>query len=179
MRITAQLINRVFLVLSACLLLFCLYELIFASKIYPFAFLGIMSLLGFSSFLSNEFTLSKFSLRTRSILLFFAVVNFLLLVSFSFYPVLLRMLWTVSFGLVYIYPITFILSFVKSKESKLEKVLYYFSIITLIIFETTLLFKLSQDLIYRILTAFFIVLSLLLLTYTISKFRKGFFNTRS
>lgn len=125
MKLTINHWSKFFLALTGGLLVFCSVQLMLAGKIYPYAFLGIMSLLAASSFLALTTFQNRFKPRTVLLLFILAVVNLLLLTSFSFYPVLLRNLWNISFGIVFIFPATFILQFVKERSKKLDQVLFY------------------------------------------------------
>lgn len=172
MKLTLVHWNKVFLAATSGLLVFCLIELMLLGKIYPYAFLGTMSLLAASSFLALTTFKNRFQPRTVSLLFILAVANFLLLLSFSFYPFLLRNLWNISFGIVFIFPAAFIIQFVKEKTKKIDQVVFYLTLMTTILFEIVLLLKLPYSFIYNVLTACFLLLSILLLTTFIFKLKR-------
>jgi hypothetical protein len=165
-------INQLFLLLSGILILFCGFELYVLEKIYPYTFLGIMGILSFSSFLSLSFLINKFDPKFHSYLLGLAVLNTILLYTFSFFPSLLRYLWNISFGINFLFIILFVIGWVYQRTSKLEKFVFYITLITGFFFEITLGFKLTQGWIYNVLTSLFLLETVLLLTLGIFRLRK-------
>ncbi len=128
------------------------------------ALIGTMSLLATSSFLARTTSKNRFQTRTVSLLFMLAVANFLFILFFSFYPFLLRNLWNISFGIVFIFPAVFIIQFVKEKTKKIDQADFCLTPMTSILFEIVLPFKLPCSFIYNVLTACFLLLIVLLLT---------------
>jgi|GEM_PF-2565239 len=172
MKLSIARINSILLTVSVGLIIFCLIELIVLDNIYPYALLGTMSLLSFSSFLAVSTFRNRLEPLVYKTLFFIALINFFLLLSFTFYPTLLRYLWNISFGIVFLFPMVFILQFVKERLKKIDKIVFYFTIATAMLFEYSIVFKLNNSLIYDVLTSGFLILTTLLITITIVRAKK-------
>lgn len=168
-----QKLNLLFLSATAILVVVCLMKLLVQGKIYPYAFLGTMSLLASSSFLTLHSLRDHFKSQTTKALLILAASNLILLISFTFYPILLKYLWNLSFGIVFLFPMIFILQIVKQRSKKLNRIVYYHTILTTVLMETTLLLKLSQNWVYTLLTGAFILETILLLTLLVFRLNKS------
>jgi len=172
MKLSIARINSILLTISVGLIIFCLIELIVLDNIYPYALLATMSLLSCSSFLAVSTFKTRLEPLVYKSLFFIALINFFLLLSFTFYPTVLRYLWNISFGIVFLFPMVFILQFVKERVKKIDKIVFYFTISTAILFESSIVFKLNNSLIYHVLTSGFLILTMLLITITIVRSKK-------
>jgi hypothetical protein len=170
---STQKLNVFFLLATALLIVVCLFKLFVQGKIYPYAFLGTMSLLASSSFLSLHSLRDRFTSQTINALLILAASNLILLISFTFYPVLLKYLWNLSFGIVFLFPMIFILQIAKQGSKKLDRIVYYHTILTTFLMEGTLLLKLSYNWVYTLLTATFLLETILLLTLLVFRLNKS------
>jgi hypothetical protein len=165
-------INSSFLISSLVLLIFCGFELFVMEKIYPFAFIGTMGILSFSSFLAISFLDTYFHHKFVRYTLIAGVTNSILLFSFSFYPNLLHNLWNISIGLGFLFPTLFVLHLVYPKTTPIEKTIYFTTLFTATLFELTIFFKLSIGWIYDLLSASLLLETLLLLTLMIIRLNR-------
>lgn len=173
MILSTKKINKLLLVVSAAIFIFCGFQLLVMDKVYPYVFIGLMAILTFSSFLAISYLDSVFPPKLILYALIAAILNSALLLSFSFSPSLLRLMWNFSFGLVFLFPVLFILHFVYNRNTKLDKAVYYTTIFTTVFFEFTILFKFSSGWIYDILTATFLLETILLVTLSVFRLNRG------
>ncbi|MEY4603726.1 MAG: hypothetical protein RIT43_1018, partial [Bacteroidota bacterium] len=129
-----------------------------------YALVGTMALVIFSTFLSTTLIKHKFSPRLESVLHIIGWINSAMLLLSVFYPFILKNLWNFNFGIAFIFPSIFFLSKVIHATSKLEKVLFYLTILNILMIETGLIFRLSEAWFYDLVTACLLLLTLVILT---------------
>jgi hypothetical protein len=173
MTTSLKLINTCFLVASAVLVVFCGFEFFLAGKIHPYAFIGILGTLSFSSYLTISFLNTHFGHRFTRYALSTALTNSLLLISFFFFPKLLTHLWNISLSLVFLFPVMFILHLVYLRSTLIEKLIYYNMLLVYTLFELCILLQLSSKWIYDLLFISFTLEVLLLITLMIVRLKEG------
>lgn len=173
MTTSLKFINTCFLVASAVSVVFCGFEFFLLEKIYPYAFIGILGTLSFSSYLAISFLTTHFRPRFIGFALSAAITNSLLLFSFFFFPKLLHHLWDISLSLVFLFPVMFILHLVYSRSTLIEKLIYYNMLLVYTLFELCILLQLSSKWIYDLLSVSFTVEVLLLITLMIVRLKEG------
>ncbi|MFO0494411.1 MAG: hypothetical protein ACK50Y_02675 [Flavobacteriia bacterium] len=161
-------IIKLFLILTGILILVGLVEVLLLGNLYPYALLTALSILSFSSFLVLKFSSATNGNRIFSMLTILAIVNALLLSTFSFYTDLLKYCWNYSFGISILFPAFYVIQLLQKEKSALTNSALYLTLLTTIFFEVVLIFKLTNGWIFNILTALFGLVTLLTITYLVT-----------
>ena len=161
---TLQRLSVIVLFASLALALFCAAQLFIFNEVYPYALVGTMAVVIFSTFLSATLIRNKLSSRFESVLHAIGWVNSGMLLLSVFFPFILKNLWNFHFGIAFIFPSVFFLSKVIHAKSKLEKVLFYLTILNILLIEVGLVFRLSKAWFYDLVSACLLLLTLVILT---------------
>jgi hypothetical protein len=146
------------------LLIFCAAQLFIAHEVYPYALVGVMSLLILSTFLSTALLSARFSPKVEMMLHLLGWINSVTLLLSALFPHMLKAIWNLNLGVAFVFPAAFFLSKVTNATTKLEKVLFYLTILNIILIEIGLLFKLSQTWYYALTASCLLLLTLVIVT---------------
>ena len=161
-------INKLFLILTGILVLVGAIEILILGNLYPYALLLALSVLSFSSFLVLKFSTLNNTHRIFLILTMLAILNTLLLSTFSFYTDLLKYCWNYSFGVSILFPSFYVLQLLQKEKTALTSSARYLTLLTTLFFEIVLVFKLSNGWIFSVLTVLFGIVTLLTITYLVT-----------
>lgn len=159
-----QRLSAIVLILSFAQVFFCAIQLLVFNEVYPYALVGTMSLVIFSTFLSMTLIKNKLAPKFEIVLHLIGLLNSGMLLLSVFFPFILKNLWNLNFGVAFIFPSMFFLSKVIHATSKLEKVLFYLTILNVVLVEIGLVFRLSTAWFYDLLSACLLLLTLVILT---------------
>jgi hypothetical protein len=173
MNLSVSKISAFLVSILALFFLYSIYQFFVKENVYPYAFLALLELLSMATFIVPVFFDKRFSKRLQKGLLLLAILNSGLLFSFSIYPMLLKTLWNISFGLILIYPVFFMVQFVYKQKGILEQMVFYLTLLLGILFEIALLFKIIHGWYYMLLTATLLLETILFTTLSVFRFKRN------
>ena len=151
-------------ILIAALMLFCysLYSLVLKGNIYP------SSLLLFYSFLCIASYFALYGIRTHhtkiySLFSYINLINLIVLFADYFYLDLLKSTWNFSFALIFLQLLIGFLLRIKSFKGKIANATFWSTIVSTLLIESMLFFKLSNELFHSIIIYSFLLSSILML----------------
>jgi hypothetical protein len=142
-----QKVNKVILFILVAILVFCAYKLVVPNEIQPYALLGFAAFLSFGIYfgLVTSKSIPENYYTVFSILAFF---NILVLLADYFYPEFLKTTWNYSFALLFLLLFSTLLFKLKNHSGKLAKFVFYLLLVTAILIEIALIFKISTAIFY-------------------------------
>jgi hypothetical protein len=142
-----QKVNKVILVVLMAILGFCAYKLVVPNEIHPYALLGFAAFLSFGIYfgLVSSTSIPKKYYTAFSVL---ALLNILILLADYFYPEFLKKTWNYSFALLFLLLFSTLLFKLKHQSGRLAKFVFYVTLVTGILIEIALIFKLSTTIFY-------------------------------
>lgn len=153
--------------------LFGLYKLFVSNSLYPYALLVIFTLLSIAMYFSLS-RLTKTDTVTYKVLSILSLFNSILLFADYLFPNLLKLTWNYSFCLVVFMLFYAVLDQLTKAKGKFNQFTYWTTVLTGILIEITLLFKISEEMYHSIvLFAFFINTLMIIISFLMQVKNRG------
>ena len=142
-----QNVNKVIVFILVAILGFCAYKLVIPNEIHPYALIGFAAFLSFGIYfgLVTSTSIPKKYFIVFSVLAF---LNILVLIADYYYPEFLKKTWNYSFALLFLLLFSTLLFKLKHQSGRLAKFVFYVTLVTGILIEIALIFKLSTTIFY-------------------------------
>jgi hypothetical protein len=142
-----QKVNKVIVFILVALLVFCAYKLVVPNEIQPYALLGFAAFLSFGIYFGLV-TSKSIPENYYTVFSILAFLNILVLLADYFYPEFLKTTWNYSFALLFLLLFSTLLFKLKNHSGKLAKFVFYSLLVTAILIEIALIFKISTAIFY-------------------------------
>lgn len=142
-----QNVNKVIVFILVAILGFCAYKLVIPNEIHPYALIGFAAFLSFGIYfgLVTSTSIPKKYFIVFSVLAF---LNILVLIADYYYPEFLKKTWNYSFALLFLMLFSNLLFKLKNHVGRLAKFVFYLLLVTGILIEIALIFKISTPSFY-------------------------------
>lgn len=164
-------LNKIFLFALLALFGFSIYRLFFIDEFYPYAFVLFATLLSigiYFSLLNTKNTKNNLYI----ILSFLGLLNCVLLVSDYFYPEQLRSTWNYSLAVLFLLLFLALISRIKQIKGLFATIVLVISILSGLLIEIALLFKISNQTFYQSIVYSLIATSIAIIVLFATNFKR-------